>query len=106
MTEAADSNEVMTVKMRYKAPDADTSKLVEFPLSDDGKSFQQADVDVRFAAAVAGFGMKLRSSPYAGNWTYSDVEKTAEAALGEDPYGLRAEFLELVRTAATLTVEE
>jgi Ca-activated chloride channel family protein len=106
LTEAADSNEVMTVKMRYKAPDADTSKLVEFPLSDEGKSFEQADVDVRFAAAVAGFGMKLRSSPYAGSWTYSDVEKTAEAALGEDTYGLRAEFLELVRRAAMLTIEE
>jgi Ca-activated chloride channel family protein len=106
LTEAAGSEEVLTVKMRYKEPDGDTSKLVEFPLADAGKSFQQADVDVRFAAAVAGFGMKLRSSPYAGNWTYSDVEKTAEAALGEDPYGLRAEFLELVRTAATLTVEE
>ncbi len=106
LTEVADSQEVLTVKMRYKAPDGDTSKLVEFPLSDDGKSFEQADADVRFAAAVAGFGMKLRMSPYAGKWTYSDVEKTAEAALGDDPYGLRAEFLELVRQAAMLTVEE
>jgi Ca-activated chloride channel family protein len=106
LTEAADSNEVLTVKMRYKAPDGDTSKLVEFPVSDTGKSFEEADVDVRFAAAVAGFGMKLRSSPYAGKWSYSDVEKTAEAALGDDRFGLRAEFLELVRQAAMLTAEE
>lgn len=106
LTEAADSEEVLTIKMRYKAPDGDTSKLVEFPLKDEGKSFEQADADVRFAAAVAGFGLKLRMSPYAGKWSYSDVEKTAEAALGNDPYGLRAEFLELVRTAAMLTVDE
>ena len=106
LTDAADSKEVLTLKMRYKAPDSDTSKLMEFPVMDDGKVFDQADGDVRFAAAVAGFGMKLRASAYAGVWTYSDVEKTAEAALGDDPFGLRAEFLELVRRAAALTVEE
>jgi len=106
LTEAAESEEVLTIKMRYKAPDGDTSKLVEFPVSDEGKAFDQADLDVRFAAAVAGFGMKLRNSPYAGKWTYSDVEKTAEAALGDDPLGLRAEMIELVRKAAAISGNE
>lgn len=105
LTDAAGSQEVITIKMRYKDPDSDTSKLVEFPVADEGKSFEQADVDVRFAAAVAAFGMKLRKSPYGGNWTFTDIEKTAEAAIGEDPYGLRAELVELVRKAATLSVQ-
>jgi len=106
LSEAAESKEVLTIKMRYKAPDGDASKLVEFPVSDEGKEFDQADLDVRFAAAVAGFGMKLRKSPYAGMWTYSDVEKTAEAALGDDPLGLRAELIELVRKAAAISGNE
>jgi len=105
-TKAADSNETLTVKMRYKAPDGDTSTLAEFPVSDAGKSFADSDVDLRFAAAVAGFGMKLRRSQYAGSWTYEDVEQTASAALGKDPFGLRAEFVELVRKASELAGQE
>jgi len=103
---AADSDETLTVKMRYKAPDGDSSTLAEFPVSDAGKSFANADSDLRFAAAVAGFGMKLRRSQYAGSWTYEDVERTASAALGDDPFGLRAEFVELVRKASQLTAQE
>ncbi len=103
--DAAASDETMTLKLRYKAPDGDTSRLVEFPVTDTGKGFDDADIHVRFAAAVAGFGMKLRSSPYAGKWTLADVRKTAAAAIGDDPHGLRAEFVELVRAAATLRSE-
>jgi|GEM_PF-1595392 len=106
LTEAAKSDEVLMISLRYKAPDSDTSKLVEFPVSDEGKTFEQADIDVRFAVAVAGFGMKLRKSPYAGNWTFSEVEKTAEAAMGDDPFGLRAEFIELVQKAAAISGNE
>jgi Ca-activated chloride channel family protein len=102
---AAASDETMTLKLRYKAPDSDTSRLVEFPVTDSGKGFDDADIHVRFAAAVAGFGMKLRSSPYAGKWTLADVRKTAAAAIGDDPHGLRAEFVELVEAAATLRNE-
>ncbi len=101
-TEAANSDETLTVKLRYKAPDGDTSTLVDFPVVDAEKSFTEADEDVRFAAAVAGFGMKLRRSEYAGTWTLADVEKVAESAKGSDRFGLRAEFLELVRKAAAL----
>jgi Ca-activated chloride channel family protein len=103
--DAAASDETMTLKLRYKAPDGDTSRLVEFPVTDTGKGFDDADIHVRFAAAVAGFGMKLRSSPYAGKWTLADVRKTAAAAIGDDPHGLRAEFVELVQAAATLRNE-
>lgn len=105
-TAAATSSETLTIKLRYKAPDGDTSQLVEFPVTDAGKSFTDADIDIRFAAAVAGFGMKLRRSEYAGSWTYADVEKAAAGATGSDPYGLRAEFIELVRKAAQLSGQE
>lgn len=104
--EASTSDETLAVKLRYKAPDGDTSTLVEFPVVDGGKAFDEADIDVRFAAAVAGFGMKLRRSEYAGSWTYADVEKVAQSALGSDPYGLRAEFIELVRKAAEFGGQE
>lgn len=105
-TAAATNSETLTIKLRYKAPDGDTSQLVQFPVTDAGKSFADADIDIRFAAAVAGFGMKLRRSEYAGNWTYADVEAAAAGATGSDPYGLRAEFIELVRKAAQLTGQE
>jgi Ca-activated chloride channel family protein len=105
-TEASTSDETLSVKLRYKAPQGDSSTLVEFPVVDSGKAFDEADIDVRFAAAVAGFGMKLRRSEYAGSWTYADVEKVAEAAVGGDAYGLRAEFIELVRKAAQLGEQE
>jgi Ca-activated chloride channel homolog len=105
-TEASTSDETLSVKLRYKAPDGNTSTLVEFPVVDSGKAFDEADIDVRFAAAVAGFGMKLRRSEYAGSWTYADVEKVAQSALGSDRYGLRAEFIELVRKAAELGGQE
>lgn len=105
-SDAASSDETMTLKLRYKAPDGDTSRLVEFPVTDTGKGFDDADIHVRFAAAVAGFGMKLRSSPYAGKWALADVRKTAAAAIGDDPHGLRREFVELVDAAALLRNEK
>jgi Ca-activated chloride channel family protein len=101
-TEAADSDEMMTLLLRYKQPDSDTGTDVEFPVTDEGGDFDQADHDLRFAAAVAGFGMQLRRSEYAGSWSLRDVLKVAEDAKGEDEYGLRAEFVELVSKASEL----
>lgn len=101
-TEAADSDVMMKLKLRYKEPDGDTSTLVEFPVTDEGGEFKDADHDVRFAAAVASFGMQLRRSDYAGSWTMSDVLKVAEDSKGEDVDGLRAEFVALVEKASEL----
>jgi Ca-activated chloride channel family protein len=102
-TEAADGNVMMKLKLRYKQPDGDTSTLVEFPVSDGGGQFPDADHDVRFAAAVAGFGMQLRGSQYAGSWTMDDVLAVAQNAKGEDVDGLRSDFVELVRIARELS---
>ena len=105
-SEAADSEELLTLKLRYKQPDGDTSTLVEFPVVDEGGQFAEADDDVRFVAAVASFGMQLRRSPYAGSWTMSDVMNIANRSKGEDRDGLRAQFVTLVQKASELMGEE
>jgi Ca-activated chloride channel family protein len=62
-------------------------------------AFERASADLRFAAAVAGFGMLLRQSPHAGRLEFGDVERIAAAALGRDAHGYRREFIELVARA-------
>ncbi len=101
----ANSPELMTVKIRYKLPTADVSEKLEFPFTDGGKKFDEADTELQFAAAVAGFGMVLRGSPYRGGTTLTDVLAWAERSVGEDPGGYRAEFLDLVRRARDLRRE-
>lgn len=102
----SNSGELMTVKLRYKKPDSDTSIPVSFPATDGKRTFADATEDLRFAAAVAGFGMLLRSSEHVGSWTMSNVQQTAEGSKGRDPHGLRTEFVEIVRRAGQLVVKE
>jgi Ca-activated chloride channel family protein len=96
------SKELLTIKLRYKQPDADQSQLIEHPLTDAGKSFGQASTDFRFAASVASFGMILRRSPHGGNATLDAVAEIAQSSLGADKSGYRAEFVGLVRSAKAL----
>ncbi|MBK9263002.1 MAG: VWA domain-containing protein [Polyangiaceae bacterium] len=102
VTDAGQSNELVTVKLRYKEPNGATSRLLEVTAIDKGKTFAEASTDFRFAASVAAFGMILRSSPHKGNATMSQVVSLAEGSLGEDPGGHRRAFVELVRAAAKL----
>ena len=99
---AAQSDELLTLKLRYKLPQSDTSELMEVVATDTGGAFSQSDTEFQFAAAVAGFGMLLRDSPHKGGWSYDSVNEIAQSAVGHDPYGLRKEFLELVTTAGML----
>jgi Ca-activated chloride channel family protein len=92
----------LTLKLRYKQPDGDTSTLLTFPLKDMEQTFNNADRDFQFAASVASFGMLLRNSKYKGNATYASVLEIATAAARDDESGYREEFLQLVRTAAEL----
>ncbi|TWT68277.1 YfbK domain-containing protein [Crateriforma conspicua] len=104
--DAESTGELMTLKLRYKQPDGDTSTLVETPVKSDIKtSFAQADDDARFAAAVAGFGMQLRRSEYKGSWTMPDVIATAKDAKGEDVSGFRSEMIKLATKAGDLMGE-
>ncbi len=100
---AAISRELLTLKLRYKEPEGDTSKLLEFPLTDSGAPWEQSSRDFRFAAAVAGYGMLLRDSPHKGQATWSGVAEWAQEGLGTDASGYRAEFLTLLEKAKALT---
>jgi Ca-activated chloride channel family protein len=97
------SGELAFVKLRYKLPQSDTSLLMTTPV--DGKAsfgrFEDAPQEARFATAVAGFGELLRGGQHNGRFTYDDVLRLASAARGEDPFGYRSEFLQLVRAART-----
>lgn len=101
--DASAGKEMLTLKLRYKAPDGDTSSLLEFPLVDAGKAFGKASRDYQFAAAVASFGMLLRGSEHKGTGTYDAVLEIATAAKGPDVHGYREELLEMVRRARLLT---
>ena len=96
------ADELLTVKLRFKAPDGDTSREIERAVVDAGKDYAAASTDFRFAAAVAAFGQLLRDSPHKGGATYAAVLELAEASLGADPGGYRKEFLDLVRKAQAL----
>jgi Ca-activated chloride channel family protein len=97
------SNESFTVKLRYKRPDADTSRLLEYGVVDEGNSFSQASDDLKFASAVAGFGMLLRDSGDKGSMTYPGVLEIALATLSKDSSGYRQEFVAAVRQAKALS---
>ncbi|MCH8617415.1 VWA domain-containing protein [Sphingomonas sp. SM33] len=98
---ATRSSELGFVKIRYKLPKSDTSRLISTPI--DGRfevrSFDAAPRDARFATAVAGFAELLRGGRYTGTLSYEDVLRIASAARGPDEYGYRSEFLSLVRAA-------
>jgi len=102
-TTAANSDELYTLKLRYKAPDSDTSSLLEFPFAKPVGDYEQASGDFKFAAAVAGFGMLLRDSEYKGDASYKKVMAWAEEGLGDDEGGYRKEFLHLVEKSEEAT---
>jgi Ca-activated chloride channel homolog len=97
------SNESFTVKLRYKRPDGDISRLLDYGVVDDGHSFAQASDDLKFASAVAGFGMLLRDSADKGTMTYPGVLEIAESTLSKDSSGYRQEFVACVRQAKALS---
>ncbi len=96
------AHELMTVKLRYKRPDQDVSRLMERAVVDDGRSFANSSDDFKFAAAVALFGMLLRDSKYCGDSSYATVLSLANQGLGRDQSGYRTEFVDLVRKAQEL----
>jgi Ca-activated chloride channel family protein len=96
------SDELLTVFLRYKAPDGDTSKLLERALTDAGLDVSRSSDDFKFASAVASFGMILRGSPHKGSATLDTTLELARSGLGPDPSGYRKEFVELVEKAKQL----
>jgi Ca-activated chloride channel family protein len=87
-------NELLTLKLRYKDPKGNKSKLLEQPVQDNVS--KNTSENFRFSAAVASFGMLLRNSEFKGNTTIESILTLAKGAKGEDDEGYRSEFIQLV----------
>ncbi|MBS0028670.1 von Willebrand factor type A domain-containing protein [Chitinophaga sp. 2R12] len=98
-------SEVLTVKLRYKQPNADASQLMQKVLPYNNQQITSAPEDFRMATAVAAFGQLLRHSAFKGTATYDQVLSWAGNARGEDAEGYRAEFIQLVKKAKLLDKE-
>jgi len=96
------SEEMMTIKFRYKQNDSATSKMSLITVNDKAETFDAATADFRFAAAVAEFGMLLRDSQFKQQSTFQQAIKIAKAAKGGDQDGYRSEFVRLAESAALL----
>jgi Ca-activated chloride channel homolog len=99
---AAKSPELMTVKLRYKLPAENESKLISKVIMDRNAEMENASEDFRFAAAVAEFGLLIRDSKFKGRSTYGQALALARGAKGQDKEGYRAEFIKLAETAQLL----
>jgi len=96
------SNEVMTIKFRYKEPTESKSKLITEVLNDEKKLLSAASENCKFASAVAEFGMILRDSKFKSDSDYKTVLDLAKQSKGKDEEGYRAEFIRLVEMAELL----
>src|SRR5262249_16344799 len=97
------ANEYAFVKIRYKLPKSDASTLISAPVdrASEAARFEDAPLEARFATSVAAFGEILRGGRHAGGFASADVLGIGTGARGDDPFGYRSEFLQLVRAART-----
>lgn len=98
----SNGNELLTVKFRYKKPDADVSKLIEKAVIDGGTSWDNTSPDFRFAASVAAYGMLLRKSEFLQKTDYDKVLAWAKSGLVNDDEGYKSEFVQMVKSSALL----
>ena len=101
-TGAAADTELMTIKFRYKKPKEEVSILMEYPVIDNKISLANSSNNFKFSAAVAGFGMILTKSQFKGNLTFASVSELAKSGLGNDEFGYKTEFINMIRTAELL----
>jgi Ca-activated chloride channel family protein len=85
-----------TINFRYKKPAENISQPIDLDIYDQGKTFEAASENMRFAASLASFGLWLRSSEYKGHTNIAAIRKWAEGAKNFDPYGYRAKHIELL----------
>jgi len=97
------SDEILTVKLRYKPLQNEQSRLLTQSLHDNENVLGQMSNDFRFAAAVAGYGLLLQHSEYVGKLAYPDLINLAKSSRGQDDEGYRAEFIRLVKMSEILT---
>lgn len=100
------TNEMLTIKFRYKQPESMVSKLSQAVVMDVPEAESKTSGDFKFTAGVAEFGMLLRDSQYKEKSTYDQAINLARAGKGEDSEGYRAEFIKLAETAKLLAKSE
>jgi Ca-activated chloride channel family protein len=98
-TAASTSDELLTIKLRYKQPDGDTSRLITTIVRNQP---QPMGANIGFASAVAEAGMLLRKSKHAGSGSYASAAERARRYRGDDPEGYRIEFVRLIELASSL----
>ncbi|THU38035.1 VWA domain-containing protein [Niastella caeni] len=103
---ASGGDELMTIKLRYKKPEGDTSKLITHPVTDTHLALASTSENFRFSAAVASFGMLLRNSEFKQNASFAQVVSLAKGAKGTDANGYRQEFINLVQAAGSLVAKK
>ncbi|WP_226341050.1 vWA domain-containing protein [Gemmobacter serpentinus] len=96
---AGETGELGFLRLRWKAPGASESQLIEAPIP---AAETAPDSEARFASAIAGFGQLLTGSTYLGDWGWDEAIKLAEGARGEDPFGYRIEAVNLMRLAKVM----
>lgn len=96
------SNELLTIKFRYKKPDVDKSILVTKTLKQKDVKNSGVSDNFLFASAVAEFGMMLRDSEYKAQASYGALIKRAKQAKGKDADGYRSDFIKLAEIASLL----
>jgi Ca-activated chloride channel family protein len=101
-SKASYSDEILTIKFRYKNPKESISKLIVQQVKDDEVRLEKTSENFRFSAAVASFGMLLRNSKFKGDVTFDKIILAANSSKGKDEEGYRAEFVKLVKNAALL----
>jgi len=102
------ANELAHLRIRYKLPGEDHSKLIQAPVLTSAirERSEKSSDDFRFAAAVAAFAQKLRGGNYLENYSYTDIRQLASQSRGEDKFAYRGEFLQLVSLADSLAPPE
>ncbi len=106
LSPAAETEEILTLKLRYKSPDGFRSKEIQHVLTEgDFQDLDDASKDFKWAAAVAAFGMTLRDSPYRGEWSFEEALALAREGLSEEGGGYRTEFLQLVASAREIAAQ-
>lgn len=99
------SDEIATLKVRYKQPDANTSQLIVQTVNKDQLTKETSN-NFKLSAAVAGFGQLLRGGKMTNNFSYSDVQQLVKQTLLDDNHGYRGEFLQLVSLTESLTSQQ
>jgi Ca-activated chloride channel family protein len=100
------TDEWMTIKLRYKQPDGDVSKLITHTVGEDFVAVESASSNLRFAASVAEFGLMLRNSAFKEKASWQQVTALAKGAVDADTEGYRHEFVGLTETAEHLALSK